>query len=269
MSADGSFAGSARLGLYPHLKTAWYWAAVVGRGRRLVMVRDHDIALPPGESLEIRGGALWSMFNCETPLDHWSMGLEAYAVALDDPTEAYRGERGDRVGLGFDLEWEAVAPAQAGSSGGHYEQSCRVHGEVLVGEEQLAIDGSGQRNHRWGVDDWWSVPAWGRAWGTLSDGAVFSVWTDGRSGYLVSPAGDLSGLGELPPELQAATAGDGLLTGGSVTVGDLSLAAVPLADAPVALPTGSGLARLARALIRYRSTDGREGAGWMEWLERP
>ena len=34
---------------------------------------------------------------CETPNDHWSVNLEAFGVALDDPAEAYRGERGDRI----------------------------------------------------------------------------------------------------------------------------------------------------------------------------
>ena len=37
-------AAYVRLGLYPNLGVAWYWACLVGEGRPLVTVIDHDIA---------------------------------------------------------------------------------------------------------------------------------------------------------------------------------------------------------------------------------
>ncbi len=176
---DGSLGGYVRLGLYPNLGVAWYWAALVGRGRRLVMVRDHELQPPRGRDLEVRGDGIWSAVNCETPLDHWSIGLEAFAVALDDPFEAYRSERGDRIGLGFDLEWEATASA-AGLRPGWYGQPCRVSGEILVADEQLAFDGTGYRSHRWGVDDWWGGGSHYRASGVLDDGTHFAIATADR-----------------------------------------------------------------------------------------
>src|SRR5207237_456868 len=87
-----------------------------------------DFATPDG---------LWAQPICETPHEHWTLGLEAFGVALDDPAVAYHGERGDRVALGLDLEWEAVAPAQASTGLPRYEQPCAVHGDVLVGDERL------------------------------------------------------------------------------------------------------------------------------------
>ncbi len=172
---DGSLGGYVRLGLYPNLGVAWYWAALVGKGRRLVLVRDHEVELPRGRDLEVRGQGIWSAVNCETPLDHWSVGLEAFAVALDDPDEAYRGERGDRIGLGYDLEWEATTLASWHGEA-KYWQPCRVTGEILVAEEVLAFDGTGVREHRWGIHDWWSVPdSW--ASGVMADGVAFSAAT--------------------------------------------------------------------------------------------
>ena len=245
---DGSLGGYARLGLYANLGVAWYWAALVGRGRRLVTVRDHDIELPRGAELEVRGQGLWSAMNCETPLDHWSIGLEAFAVALDDPAEAYRSGWGDRVGIGFDLEWESAAAAVAPAGPGHYEQACRVHGEILVGEEVLAFEGVGQRSHRWGVDDWWGGES-RHASGTLEDGTAF--WTG---------------------DVEVAFSADGLPLGGTAAVGELSLAIEPVAHAPLALdapgPDGRR-ARLARTLCRVRAADGRAGAGWVECLQPP
>ena len=44
----GTLGGYVRLGLYPNLGVAWYWACLVGEGRPLVTVIDHEVALPEG-----------------------------------------------------------------------------------------------------------------------------------------------------------------------------------------------------------------------------
>ena len=158
-AADGSLAGF--LALVFHARVAWYWAALVGDGRPYLLVRELDVPPPraPG-SLEIRAEALWADMNCETPFDHWSYGLEAFGVAMDDPTEALRGERGDRVGLGLDIEWEASGPVDGGE--GAYAQPGVVHGELLVGQgatpETIAFDGLGWRRHEWDGPDWFGPP---------------------------------------------------------------------------------------------------------------
>ncbi|MDQ1396030.1 MAG: hypothetical protein QOG64_1289, partial [Acidimicrobiaceae bacterium] len=74
---------------------------------------------------------------------------------LDDPEAAWGDERGVRVGLGFDLEWEALAPAApdaaALDAAGGYRQWCEVNGEILVGPTaRLTLAGQGGRTHRWG-----------------------------------------------------------------------------------------------------------------------
>lgn len=46
---DGSLGGYVRIGLYPNQGVAWYWACLVGEGRPLVTVVDHEVPLPaPG-----------------------------------------------------------------------------------------------------------------------------------------------------------------------------------------------------------------------------
>jgi hypothetical protein len=189
-AADGSLGGYARLALYPNIGQAWYWAALVGTGRRLVMVKDHDLEAPRGRDLEVRGQGIWSAINCETPLDHWSVGLEAFALALDDPLEALRSERGDLIGLGYDLEWEATTPARRLADG--YSQECRVSGEILVGEEKLEFDGPGRRDHRWGTQDWWAATAGEALPDALALAPLLLVGPDGRRAQLIralTPAG--------------------------------------------------------------------------------
>lgn len=111
----------------------------------LVVVREDDIALPRSlASWGVRAEGLWADMNCETPFEHWSYGLEAFGLALDDRTD----ERGDPIALGFDLEWEATGPVEGGE--GSYSRPGIVHGEILVGTSAIAFDGRGVRRHHWG-----------------------------------------------------------------------------------------------------------------------
>jgi hypothetical protein len=148
---DGRLGGFLALTFQPGV--AWYWAALVGEGRPYLLVRELDVRPPRSpRSCEIRAEGLWADNVCESPFDHWSYGLEAFGVAMDDPDEALRGERGDRMGLGFDLEWEAAGPVDGGE--GAYAQPGMVHGEILVGVgghvETIAFEGQGWRRHEWG-----------------------------------------------------------------------------------------------------------------------
>ena len=146
-SADGSLGGFVNLTLLPDLGVAWYWAALVGDGRPYLLVRDLEVVLPRlPTSREVRSEALWADMNCETPFDHWSLGLEAFGVAMDDPDDALAGERGHRTGFGLDLEWEAAGDVVGDESA--YDQPGIVHGEILVGGtavETIVFDGHGWR----------------------------------------------------------------------------------------------------------------------------
>ena len=86
---EGTLGGYVRLGLYPNLGVAWYWACLVGEGRPLVTVIDHEVALPKAPSLEIRADGLWADHVVETPFDHMTLGCEAFA------------DRGRRPGRGL------------------------------------------------------------------------------------------------------------------------------------------------------------------------
>jgi hypothetical protein len=152
----GSLGGYASITLVPNLRKAWYWAALVGEGRALVTVVDLDVSLPRAR-LEIRSDALWADHVCETPFDHWTVGNEALAVALDDPSETLGLARGTPTPLGFDLEWEATAAPVADERPCFYRQDAMVHGEVLVGPERLEIDAIGARTHRWDGARWWET----------------------------------------------------------------------------------------------------------------
>ncbi|CAA9258168.1 MAG: hypothetical protein AVDCRST_MAG50-2720 [uncultured Acidimicrobiales bacterium] len=152
---DGSVGGFLRLTLLPHDHVSWYWAYVAGEARPLVAVRHHDVELPRTSELVVRADGLWASVHCETPDEHWSMGLEAFGVAYDDPYEAWGAERGERTPLGWDLEFEAAGPPSSVSDTS-YAQDGEMFGELLVGRERIAFSGDARRTHGWGTVDWWA-----------------------------------------------------------------------------------------------------------------
>jgi hypothetical protein len=269
---DSSIGGYVRLGLYPNLDTAWYWACVVGSGRPLVAVVDHEVPLPRARSLEVRSSGLWADHNCETPPDHWSLGLEAFGVVLDEPSDAYGDRRGRRVAVGVDLEWEIVGEVFRYPPGlDRYEVPCRVHGEVLVGDERVEVDAVGQRDHSWGVRDWWTQGwVWtafqlddGSRWhAVVPEGSPFSI------GYVQVPGSEPEGVAQATV---AATPGPhGMPVGVELTIGSTDFAVEPIAWAPILLESADGRrSRFPRAMAEVRrTTDGCRGVGWIE-LNQP
>jgi hypothetical protein len=117
----------ARVGGYVRLVGSSFWAAVVGVGDHpLVALRDDDV--PRRRGLDVRTDGLWVSITCETPNEHWSVGMEAFATGYDDPAAAAVTDRGDVVALGFDLEWERAG------------DRWRVTGDLLVGDERISLD---------------------------------------------------------------------------------------------------------------------------------
>jgi hypothetical protein len=177
---DGN-GGFARLALHRRERIAWFWAYLLRPGTGPVVVRDHEVTLPRGAALEIRADALWSELVCETPGEHWSIGLEAFGVALDDADDALHGEIGERIALGFDFEWETSGDSFTAVRGDvtYEEQPGIVHGEVLLGRERIPLDTVGRFEHTIGSTDAhdrttvaWNDGSW---WWTASDGADLEI----------------------------------------------------------------------------------------------
>ena len=270
VTTDGATAGYVRVGLYPNLDTLWYWAYLVrpAAAHPLVAVIDHDVPIPSaGGSVELRTEGLWADHIVETPLDHVTIGLEAFGVALDRPEAAYGDLRGERIALGFDLEWETDRRLTfAYPLTTRYEISCTVHGEVLVGDERLEIDAIGQRDHSWGVRDWW---AFGWCWisGWLEDGTRFHASIQHPEpgwaiGYTAAPDGPVEPT--VACRVDHARPGEhGFPAEVAVTIGPLDLAVTPIGWAPVLLTSDEGMtSRFPRGSIPCEPTTGvREWAG--------
>jgi len=101
------------------------------------VVAVHDDDVPPPRvagSLEIRAEGLWAEFLCETPGEHWSFGLEAFGLRFDTAEEAATADVGDRIAVGYDLEWETALEG---------ETADRVIGDLLVGRTTIPLTATG------------------------------------------------------------------------------------------------------------------------------
>ena len=274
---DLTLGGYVRIGFYPNMGKVWYWACLVGPDRPLVTVIEHDVALPASPtSLEIRHEGLWADHVVEDPLEHMSLNLEAFAVSIDDPAEAYGDLRGERVPFGFELDWFTDRAAYLWPPvTPRYEIPCRVHGVVLLGGERIEVDGWGQRDHSWGAArDWWANQ-WCWTESRLSDGTR----THAVGGLL--PGHDWGVSYELPPDatefvesdqvsLEVQEGRERMPTSSRLVAGDLALSFEPLAFSPVLLTHPDGReARFPRAMARVTAADGRTGGGWIEWNQPP
>lgn len=266
-TVDGGLGGCFRLGLLPAQGRSRVWACVVGEGRRLVTVIEHEAPLPRPGPLDLRCEGLWTDVVCEEPLAHWSVGLEAFGVALDDPAEALRRVRGDRVGVGLDLGWETDGPVAGDPRADRYLVPCEVHGEVLVGSEVIRFDGWGTRHHAWGVRDWWAAPGASGA-GRLEDGTRWHIdaGAGGTVASVVAADGTPAALGGDVVLVADGEGPAGLPSRARALVGSLELAAAPLHLAPVGLGLRHGRdGRLVQGLARTAAADGRGGAAWLAW----
>ena len=265
---DASIGGWVRIGLYPNLGVTWYHAYLVGPGRPTVAVMDYEAPLPTGDGLALRTHGLWADHIIETPLEHFTVANEAHGLAVDDGAALYAAVPvGEQMPLAFDLEWEtAGTPFHYGATT-RYEIPCTVAGTIDVGQEHIELDGFGQRDHSWGVRDWWQF-GWVWTAGRLDDDTRFHGSDiripdiDVGFGYVqhegaVEPTNSVHASEELGAE--------GFPTHGRVAIADLELTIHPIAFAPALLAWEGRVSHFPRALCRFRSSDGRDGLGWTEW----
>jgi hypothetical protein len=276
-SRDDGVGGYVRLGLYPNLGVAWWWAYLMTPDR-LIAVRTHDAPLPSGDALRIKAGALDANLTCVEPMQRWRLEMEATGLELEHPADGYRGEPGPKVPVSFDLTWDALGgvfdyPTGGGHAyGGHYQHAGRVEGSIRLGSEDIAFTGLGERDHSWGMRDWWAV---GWHWASFQVGDALAV-------NLAQPA--LEGIGSFaigyvarhgePHAIGGATVdtelgAEGIPVAMRYDIDGMAVEAEVLSPAPILLVAPDGRqSRFPRALCRFSTPEG-TGTGWAEWLQVP
>jgi Ecdysteroid kinase-like family len=268
--ADAGIGGWIRLGLYPNQRTAWVNALLCGPDMATIALTDFAAALPDDPGV-VRTDAIDLDLAATEPLRTYRVTVRGRGQAYDDPAALLRGESGRPVALAMELVWATVGRPYQYRITPRYEIPCTVSGTVTVdGRDHVVRGVAGQRDHSWGVRDWWAMD-W--VWSALHlDDGTHLHGVDLRIpgappigvGYLAQPDRPLI-------ELQAVTAretfGDnGLPQTTTIDYGGLTATINVRGHAPVLLTAPDGrVSHFPRAWATVTTDDGRTGVGWVEW----
>ncbi len=259
--------GYVRLGLTPN--GGWFTALLCGPDQPTVAVLD--FAAPQDDPYTLHTNAFDFAHSIVSPLQRYRVVLRARGEAHDDPAALLRGERGREVDISMDLEWSTVGTPYQYRLTPRYEISCTVSGSVSVDGRRIRIEAvPGQRDHSWGVRDWWGMD-W--VWSALhlDDGTHLHGVDIRLPGAPPIGVGYIQGAGTPLSELQSVSArasfeDNGLPLTTAIIYDDLEAAADIRGHAPLRLEAPDGrVAWFARAWASITTSDGRNGVGWIEW----
>lgn len=271
VDASQGIGGWVRLGLIPHQRIAWVNALVCGPDMPTVAINDFEVALPadPGHI----GTTSFELKLIPTdPLRLFRVDIQGQAESFDDPADLLRGSAGQPAELTLALEFTTAGTPYQYRITPRYEIPCTVSGTVTVGGAQYRLtDVPGQRDHSWGVRDWWSMD-WVWSAVHLEDGTHLhgvDIRIPGVPplgiGYR-QHAGELVELQSVRAEKTFADNGLPLTTTLTLAPGDLEVQVHVRGRAPVLLVASDGrVSQFPRAWATVTTADGRTGSGWVEW----
>jgi hypothetical protein len=271
VTADGSLAGYIRLGLYPNLGDAWWHVAIVGPDRPVVVCQRDDLPVP-ADGLALCTDDVDIELTVNDSLQSFTVRGAMTGARHGSAADIYEGLPGEQVRIELDLTWKTDGTPYQYAVTTRYEIPCVVTGTVTIDGEPLRLDGPGQRDHSWGVRDWWSF-GWCWSAGHLDDGThthLTEVRAEGGPFY----AGYVQQAGAVTPVAAGAVTenvGDhGFPAAASVRHDAFAVDVEPLAFGPILLTAPDGrVGRFPRASARFRAADGRSGLGWIEWNQPP
>lgn len=263
--------GWFRLGLVANQRTAWVHALLCGPDMPTVAV-DAQVPLPsdpwtlPTDGFELRHRA-------DAPLRSYRVELRARAEAYPDPSALLRGEAGTPVEMTMDLVWATDGTPYKYGLTTRYEIPCTVSGSVTIGDTGYDLNSvPGQRDHSWGVRDWWGMD-W--IWSALhlDDGThlhgvniripgapTFSV------GYVQDARGQVTEVHAV--DSRESFGANGLPLDATLTLepGEITAHVDVRGQAPVRLVSGDGrVSQFPRVWATISTADGRGGVAWLEW----
>lgn len=270
--AGQGLGGWVRLGLIPNQHTAWLNALLCGPDLPTVAVVDFEVALP-ADPWTVRTDTVDLHHRADDPLRSYRVELRGRGQAYPDPAALLRGEPGAPVEVAIDLRWSTDGTPYKYRLTTRYEIPCTVSGSVALDGSRYRIDSApGQRDHSWGVRDWWSMN-W--LWSALhlDDGTHLHAVDIRIPGAPPIAVGYLQDRDGTVTELQTIAAGEefganGLPEHATVTLdpGGISVTVDVRGHAPLRLVAPDGrISEFPRVWATVSTADGRNGVGWLEW----
>ena len=270
--AASGFGGWVRIGLIPNQQTAWLHALLCGPELPTVAVVDFEVPLP-ADPWVLQTGAVDFRHSVGDPLHTYRIGLHGRGQSFPDPAALLRGEQGAPVDVAIDLVWSTDGTPYKYRLTTRYEIPCTVSGTVTADGRRYTVDSvPGQRDHSWGVRDWWGMD-W--VWSALhlDDGTHVHAVDIRIPGVPPVGIGYVQDRGGTVAELQTITArqtfdADGLPATATLAVdpGDITATVDVHGHAPLRLVAADGrISEFPRVWATVSTADGRRGVGWLEW----
>ncbi len=264
--------GWFRIGLVANQRAAWVHVLLCGPDLPTVAVVDCEVPLP-ADPWVLRSDAFEIGHSASAPLHTYRFDVRARAQAYPDPSALLRGEPGTPVEMTMNLAWTTDGTPYKYRMTTRYEIPCTVSGTVTINDSTYRLDSvPGQRDHSWGVRDWWSMD-W--VWSALhlDDGTHLhgvNIRIPGVGGFSVGYVQDRAGkVTELHTvDTREAFGANGLPLNATLNLEPAEVTAnVDVAgNAPVRLTAVDGrVSQFPRAWVTVSTADGRSGVGWMEW----
>jgi Ecdysteroid kinase-like family len=264
--------GWVRLGLIPNQRTAWLHALLCGPDLPTVAVVDFEVPLP-SDPWALQTGTVGFTHSASDPLLTYRIGLRGQGQSYPDPAALLRGEQGAPVDVAMDLVWSTDGTPYKYSLTTRYEIPCIVSGSVTVDGRRYTVDAvPGQRDHSWGVRDWWSMD-W--IWSALhlDDGTHLHAVDIRIPGVPPVGIGYIQDRGGAVTELQSIATretfdADGLPATATLAVdpGGITATVDVRGHAPLRLVAVDGrTSQFPRVWATVNTADGRSGVGWLEW----
>lgn len=264
--------GWIRLGLVPNQNVAWINGLLCGPDMPTIAIVDLEAPLPD-DPMQVHCAAGDLTMEITEPLQTYRVTLRGPAQAYDDPAAPLRGETGRPTELTMDLVLRTEGMPYQYRITPRYEIPCGVSGTVTADGQSYQLDSvPGQRDHSWGVRDWWSME-W--VWSALhlDDGTRLhgvDVRIPGAPpvgiGYIQHPDRELIELQTVTAREEIADNGLPLQTTLTLAPGDVTVSIAVHGHAPVRLTSPDGrVSNFPRAWATVTAADGRTGVGWLEW----
>ncbi|ORW45634.1 phosphotransferase [Mycobacterium paraense] len=263
--------GWFRIGLIANQGKALVHALLCGPDLPTVAV-DAEVPLPE-DPWVVRADGFEIGHSASVPLQAYRIDVRARAQAYTDPSALLRGEPGTPVEMAMNLEWATDGTPYKYRLTTRYEIPCTVTGTVTIDGTSYRLDAvPGQRDHSWGVRDWWSMD-W--IWSALhlDDGTHLhgvNIRIPGAPAFSIGYTQDAGGnVVELDAIASREAFGDnGLPLDATLDLspGDITADIEVRGQAPVRLVAADGrVSQFPRAWVSVSTADGRAGVGWVEW----
>jgi len=270
--AASGLGGWVRLGLIPNQRTAWLHALLCGPDLPTVAVVDFEVPLP-SDPWALQTGTVDFTHSASRPLQSYHIGLHGRGQSYPDPAALLRGEPGAPVDLAIDLVWSTDGVPYKYRLTTRYEIPCTVSGSVTLDGHRYTVDSvPGQRDHSWGVRDWWSMD-W--IWSALhlDDGTHVHAVEIRIPGVPAVGIGYIQDRDGTVTELQTIAArqtfdADGLPATATLAIdpGGITATVDVRGHAPLRLVDRDGrISQFPRVWANVSTADGRRGVGWLEW----